>query len=62
MKGGKNMKRRLDGQGGYFVQEVAEDPTDDFERLLRYGAFIEFDFELVTTIEDAFPVIQKVYG
>jgi hypothetical protein len=53
---------RLDGEGGFFVQEIAEDPTDDFERLLRYGAYIEFEFVPVTTIEEAFPVIQRVYG
>lgn len=53
---------RLDGEGGFFVQEIAADPAEDFENLLRYGPYIEFEFTTVTTIEEAFPVIQKVYG
>ena len=53
---------RFDGQGGFLVQEVTEDPAEDFEATIRYGPWMTFEIFPVTTIEDAFPVIQTVYG
>ncbi len=53
---------RLDGQGGFLVQEIASDPEHDFEITIRYGPWVDFEVIPVTTIEDAFPVIQRVYG
>lgn len=53
---------RLDGRGGFVVQELADDPEQDFEFTLRYTPWMEFDVFPVTTIEDAFPVIQRVFG
>jgi uncharacterized protein DUF3303 len=53
---------RLDGQGGFVVQEVAEDAAPDYEFTLRYAPWIHFDVFPVASIEEAFPVIQRVYG
>ena len=52
---------RLDGRGGFLVQE-ADDPEQTFEFMTRYAPWIHFDMIPVTTIEEAFPVIQRVYG
>jgi hypothetical protein len=48
---------RLDGQGGF-----ADDAAPDYEFTLRYAPWINFDVYPVATIEEAFPVIQRVYG
>jgi hypothetical protein len=53
---------RLDGQGGLLVQEMPDDPEADFEITIRYAPWMTFEVFPVTTIEDAFPVIQRVYG
>jgi hypothetical protein len=53
---------RLDGQGGLILQEIADDPEADFEVTIRYSPWMTFEVVPVTTIEDAFPVIQRVYG
>ena len=53
---------RLDGGGGFLVQESLEDPTTDFETTIQYAPWMTFEIFPVTTIEDAFPVIQKIYG
>lgn len=53
---------RLDAKGGFMVQEVPDDPEHDFEITIQYGRFMDFDVFPVTTIEDAFPVIRRVYG
>jgi hypothetical protein len=53
---------KLDGMGGFLVQEVADDPEQDFEITIRYTPWMRFQVLPVTTIEDAFPVIQRVYG
>lgn len=53
---------RLDGKGGFLVQEQQDDPEKDFELTIRYNPWVSFDVYPVTTIEDAFPVIQRVYG
>ena len=55
---------RLDGRGGYIVQEVT--PEGDlepvYERLLAYTPYMEFEIIPVTTMEDAVPTILKMYG
>jgi uncharacterized protein DUF3303 len=53
---------RLDGQGGIVVQEIPGDPEQDFELVTRYSPWVNFQIIPVTTIEEAFPVIQRVYG
>lgn len=53
---------RLDGRGGFMIEEVAEDPERSFELTLRYAPWVEFEVFPVTTIEEAFPVMQRVYG
>jgi Domain of unknown function (DUF3303) len=53
---------RLDGSGGFVIQELPEDPEKAFEVTLRYRPWIDFEVIPVTTLEDAFPIIQRVYG
>ena len=53
---------RLDGKGGFVVEEIPEDPETGYEFTLRYAPWLEFDVYPITTMEDAFPVIQRVYG
>jgi hypothetical protein len=53
---------RLDGRGGFMVQEAPTNPEQDFELTIQYAPWMEFEIIPVTTIEDAFPVIQRVYG
>ncbi len=53
---------RLDGRGGFIVEELPEDMERSFELTLRYGRWMNFQVFPITTMEDAFPVIQKVYG
>ena len=52
----------LDGRGGFLVQEVQDDPAETFKVTIQYGPWIEFETVPITTIEEAFPVIQSVYG
>ncbi len=52
---------RLDGKGGFVIQE-ADNPEGIKENLLRYAPWIEFDVFPITTMVDAFPLIQRVYG
>jgi hypothetical protein len=53
---------RLDGRGGFVIQESADDPERDFEVTLQYAPWMRFEAVPVTTIDDAFPVIQRLYG
>jgi hypothetical protein len=53
---------RLDGKGGFVLEELPEDTERSFELTLRYAPWLEFDVFPITTMEDAFPVIQRVYG
>ena len=53
---------RLDGMGGFIVQETPEDPGKTFETIIQYAPWMEFEVIPVTTIEDSFPVIQSLYG
>jgi hypothetical protein len=53
---------RVDGKGGFLLQEVPEHPEAVKENLLRYAPWIDFEVFPVTTMADAFPLIQRVYG
>ena len=52
----------LDGRGGFVIQEASDDPTDDYRITLQYGPWINFETTPIATIEEAFPVIQSIYG
>jgi hypothetical protein len=53
---------RIDGKGGFLLREVPDSPEAVKENLLRYAPWIDFEVIPVTTMEDAFPLIQRVYG
>ena len=54
---------RLDGKGGVFVQKVVPGQEEKaLEVVLEYAPWVDFESFPVTTIEEAFPVIQRVYG
>ncbi len=53
---------RLDGKGGFMVEELPEDAERNYELTIKYTPWIEFDVVPITTMEEAFPVIQRVYG
>jgi len=53
---------RLDGKGGFMVEELPEDAESNYELTIKYTPWIEFDVFPITTMEEAFPVIQRVYG
>lgn len=52
----------LDGSGGFLVLDGDADPESAFETTVRYNPWLDMQLFPVTTIEDAFPVIQRVYG
>jgi hypothetical protein len=54
---------RLDGMGGFMIEDVeAMEPEQSYELTLRYAPWLEIEVYPITTIEEAFPVIQRVYG
>jgi len=53
---------RLDGRGGFMIEDVPEDAERGYELTLRYSPWIEQDVFPITAMEDAFPVIQRVFG
>jgi hypothetical protein len=53
---------RVDGGGGFMIETMPENPEQSYELTLRYAPWVEMEVIPVTTIEDAFPVIQRVYG
>jgi hypothetical protein len=53
---------RLDGKGGFMIEDVPEDPENGYELTLRYSPWIDQEVFPITTIEEAFPVIERVYG
>ena len=53
---------RLDGKGGFMIEDVPEDPEHGYELTLRYSPWIDQEVFPITTIEEAFPVIERVYG
>ena len=52
----------LDGRGGFLLQRTDGEVEQSYRTTLQYGPWIEFQATPVTTIEEAFPVIQSVYG
>jgi Domain of unknown function (DUF3303) len=53
---------RLDGMGGFMIEDVSQQDTErSYELTLRYAPWIEMEVFPITTIEEAFPVIQRVY-
>ena len=55
---------RLDGRGGFLVHESPDDgqAEADFELTLRYNHWAQFETIPITTIEDALPALQRVFG
>jgi hypothetical protein len=54
---------RLDGMGGFMIEDVSQEDTERSSELtLRYSPWIEMEVFPITAIEEAFPVIQRVYG
>jgi hypothetical protein len=53
---------RLDGQGGFLLREFDDKPEEVYESVIRYGPYMDFDIVPVTTMEEAFPVISRVYA
>jgi hypothetical protein len=53
---------RVDGAGGFMLQEQQEDLEAVYENALRYQPWIEIEIAPVATIEEGFPVALKVYG
>ena len=52
---------RVDGKGGFLFQEPLDSEAVK-ENLLRYAPWIDFEVFPVTTMAEAFPLIQRVYG
>ncbi len=55
---------RLDGRGGFIIQEEldGQDLEKDFEQTVAFSRFMGMDSYRITTVEEAFPVFQRVYG
>lgn len=53
---------RLDGGGGFMLQEQQDDPEAVYENALRYVPWIDIEITPIATIEEAFPVVLRVYG
>lgn len=53
---------RLDGKGGFVLANMPEDPESGYEFTIQYGPWMEFEYFPIATMEEAFPVIQRVYG
>lgn len=54
---------RLDGAGGFIIEDVSDqDAAKSYEITIRYSPWLDMEVFPITTIEDAYPVIQKVYG
>ena len=53
---------RLDGQGGFVLRKDPDDLANVYKLVIEYSPWIQFEVTPVTTIEEAFPVIQSVYG
>ncbi|HWS92808.1 MAG TPA: DUF3303 family protein [Mycobacterium sp.] len=53
---------RLDGSGGVLVQETQADPEASYRSILHYTEWIEFDSIPMVTMDEAFGVIQQLFG
>ena len=46
---------RLDGMGGFMIEDVSQEDTErSYELTLRYSPWIEMEVFPITTIEEAF--------
>lgn len=54
--------QRLDGKGGFLIEEVPEDLAAGYEFTLRYAPWLDWEVYPIATMEDAFPVLERVYG
>lgn len=50
-----------DGRGGLVISE-SDSVLENYENLLNYTEWIEFETHPLLTIEEAFPVAMKRYG
>jgi len=55
---------RLDGRGGFVIQEElhGQDLEKDFQQTVAFSRFMDMENYSITTEEEAFPVIQTVFG
>jgi hypothetical protein len=53
---------RVDGMGGFMLQEQQEDPEAVYENALRYRPWVDIEVTPVAVIEETFPVALRVYG
>lgn len=53
---------RLDGKGGFIVEEVPDDPEKDYERTIQLTEWMDFEVIPITTMEDAFPLVLRHFG
>ncbi len=55
---------RLDGKGGYAIYEAPDDAGAEagFDFVMRYQKWMEFELTPITTFEDAFSVIQRLFA
>jgi hypothetical protein len=55
---------RIDGRGGFIIQEElhGQDLQKDFEQTVAFAPFLSTEMYAITTIEDAYPIMQRVYG
>jgi hypothetical protein len=53
---------RLDGSGGVLVQDVQADPEATYRGILQYAAWIEFESTPMVMMDEAFGVIQELFG
>jgi hypothetical protein len=55
---------RLDGRGGFIIQEElhGRDLEKDFEQTVVFSRFMDMENHSITTVEEAFPVFQTVFG
>jgi hypothetical protein len=56
------MYERLDGRGGFLVSEEPPDLERDFEGTLRVVRWMHLTITPVVTMDEAFPVYQRVFG
>ena len=54
--------KRFHGRGGFLLEEMPEHPETTYEKTIQHGPWMEFEIFPVITMEDAFPVVQRVYG
>ena len=53
---------RVDGSGGVLIQEAQADPETSYRSILQYAEWIEFDSTPMVGMDEAFGVIQQLFG